>query len=172
MRSTPFAWNRWFGLLAALVGCAGGASLAARSPGEPSGEADDAPCPSLPTRTSAAFRFSPGLKGPGVYEVALEVDGKKESCTITLGAPNPAVDHGGAVSMGRQEEATTCTLMTLGGTCSDGSLAALEREGESRSLHLTITQGGAPVVQGGFEPDFTPDRCGQRNSSTLLERSP
>jgi hypothetical protein len=122
----------------------------------------DRPCPSLPQRTSASFLFKPGLAGPAVFELEVSVDGQQESCTITLGKPNPAVEGGGVVMMGQQQQATTCKLVMLGGTFSDGSLSSIEREGESKQLRVTISEKGKRVAEGTFTPDFTPDECGQR----------
>lgn len=134
-----------------------GTSVATNGPSRPS-----RPCPSLPQRTSASFLFKPGLAGPGVFDLEVAVDGQQESCTITLGKPNPAVEGGGMVMMGQQQQATTCKLVQLGGTFSDGSLSSIEREGEVKQLRVTISERGKRVAEGTFTPDFTPDECGQR----------
>ena len=116
-------------------------------------------------------KTAPGYRGfvfHAAPDVTLEADGETERCTITLGKPNPAVRQGGVVAMGPEDRASTCTLMTLGETYSDGSLAALEREGESKELHLTVSEGGKVIGKGSFKPDFTPDACGQREPEQIV----
>ncbi len=120
------------------------------------------PCPSLPQRTSASFLFKPGLAGPGVFDLEVMVDGERETCAVTLGSPHPAVRGEGVVIMGRQEQSSTCKLVTLGGTFSDGSLAGLEREGDARELRVKISEKGKVIAEGTFKPDYAPDECGQR----------
>lgn len=144
---------------AALVGCASGAGAPGTSV---SGAArDDAPCVDLPRVAEATMLFDPGLKGPGTFDLEVEIDGEKESCTITLGDPRPAVQMGGVVGIGRADMSTTCALVTLEGTFSDGSLAGVTRAGKSASVRVKISEQGKAIAEGTFRPDYTPDRCGQ-----------
>lgn len=105
--------------------------------------------------------FDPGLSGPGTFDVTVSADGQSETCTITLGAPRPAVHIGGMVGMGPQDEATTCTLVRFSGTFMDGSLAGLTRDGKTAELKVTIKEGAKVIGDGVFRPDYTPDECGQ-----------
>ncbi len=166
--------NRAVLLLLLSVSCSSGSAVGYSASAETSDSAaatsraasgnsrSNRPCPSLPQRTSASFLFKPGLAGPGVFDLEVTVDSQQESCTITLGKPNPAVEGGSVVMMGQQQQATTCKLVQLGGAFSDGSLSSIEREGEAKQLRVTISEKGKRVAEGTFAPDFTPDECGQR----------
>ncbi|MFO0611426.1 MAG: hypothetical protein U0414_02475 [Polyangiaceae bacterium] len=118
-------------------------------------------CNAMPIVAEATMLFDPGLAGPGTFDVTVSTEGKSETCTITLGAPRPAVHVGGMVGMGPQDETTTCKLVHFSGTFGDGSLAGLTRDGKPAELKLTIKEGAKVIGDGVFHPDFTPDECGQ-----------
>lgn len=118
-------------------------------------------CPDLPITAEATMLFDPGLMGPGTFDVDVEADGVKETCTVTLDAPSPAVHMNGAVGMSRTNDATTCKLVALDGHFSDGSLSGLSRPGKTAELKLTVREGAKVIGEGTFHPDYTPDACGQ-----------
>jgi hypothetical protein len=118
-------------------------------------------CNDMPRIAQATMLFEPGLAGPGTFDVTVSTEGQSESCTVTLGAPRPAVHVGGMIGMGAQEQTTTCKLVHLSGVFTDGSLAGLTRDGKPAEVKLTIKEGSKVIGDGVFRPDFTPDECGQ-----------
>lgn len=118
-----------------------------------------APCPSLPNVPRATLELSPGL-GEGTYDVKLAAGDAAETCTITVGKPDPAVNMGGMVRSPMTQTSTTCVGLAIEGIHQDGTVGALRVPGTPKSVRVELSRAGKPVAQVSATPDYTPDHCG------------
>lgn len=120
----------------------------------------DGPCPSLPVRPHLDVLFEPAPGIEGSYEIALEVDGAKESCAYSQAGISPAKRVGDVVQSPTTKTESTCKGATVSGITNDGAVAGLAVSGTPAKVTVRISRAGKLLGEGTFTPDYTPDRCG------------
>ena len=122
-------------------------------------------CPAIAKSPRATIDLGEGaMRANGSYEVEVEVEGERESCSFTLTGVSPSTtecvgDECTAASPTTQT-ASTCASIGIGGTQDDGSVRFLAIGGTPHHIGLRLTHAGETLASGTATPDYTPDECG------------
>jgi hypothetical protein len=132
-------------------------------------------CPSLPVQPHADIKFNKALT-PATYDVEVQLDGDKETCTLTIGPSKPAQEMGAMVMSPMTQTETTCKLIQFAHVRTDGGVDDLRTEkpaGKSEaSFSLKMSTGGVVAVDASTTLKFTPTDtlgpgCGRTDVATM-----
>ncbi len=111
------------------------------------------------------IRFEPPLREPGQYSVAIEANGRPESCEATVGAPG---GQGGAAGAGGvtviEQPEWSCSSDSIGLAVaraeSGYQLMALYLHTTPSTISVEVSRAGEVLATGSFTPEyetFTPN---------------
>ena len=100
------------------------------------------------------------MSAVGTYDVAVEVDGQSETCSVTITAIRPAQSNGDVVESPRTDLSSTCKLVQIKGIGNAGDIGSFVTSGTPASIRLKVTHQGTELANGSAKPDYTPDECG------------
>jgi hypothetical protein len=132
-------------------------------------------CPSMAVSPHAMINFTKPLAA-GVYQVELELDGSKESCTVEIGPSIPGQELGGAVMGPRTKTESTCKSLDFAHVAMDGSISdlRLSKPNEKMSVPFLfkMSMGGVVVVESNAPLEFKPtdtlgEGCGKTDVAKL-----
>jgi hypothetical protein len=106
---------------------------------EPNVAAPTAICPEIMIYPHTRVKFSEKL-APGIYDLAIELDGNKENCTLTIGEIIGSKDMGGFVQSPMTKIESSCKLAYPGNVFDDGTLAwlSIKKTGDKKTVPLSI----------------------------------
>lgn len=133
-------------------------------------------CPSMPTFPHVKLPLSQPIKSNGTYDVALEIDGVAQSCTLKITGMGPSkTEKMGGQKMTRSPTTrtdSTCKGFGVSGIMSEGWIPGFRVDGTPKKVSLTMIQGDKMPVQASADLEYKPTEllgkgCGETQIATL-----
>lgn len=116
-------------------------------------------CPSIFIPPHAFIKLSTPLSEAGRYDLSLDVDGKKEECSLEVSNVGGTKEMGGVVQSPSTQTKMTCTTLSIKGLSSEGYIIGFQSTRDTtppKALSMKISRDGKTLGEGSYTFSYKP----------------